>query len=131
MKLLLRIALLSALWVPYLSLAQELTTKSAPTNSDNPSAVQNHKPYWVSPDNMLMRCKVPTFLKCMKWSESECVAVINKAVAEGNQKVEAEAASKSQAETSDAMFISYATGVVVGTIHAASKGKLLGCLKAK
>ena len=89
------------------------------------------KPYFVPTENMLMRCKVPAFLKCMKWQESECVEAIEKAAADGNAQIEAEAASKTEAETTSDYFKGYAMGVVLGKVHAASKGRLLGCLNAK
>jgi hypothetical protein len=113
------------------SQAQKVEPGPAPTANDEPSVTApKPKAYFVSPENMLMRCKVPAFLQCMKWQESECVAVIDKAVTEGNTEVEGKAASKSEAETSSDFFKGYALGVVIGKIHAASKGRLLGCMSA-
>jgi hypothetical protein len=111
------------------SQAQKVEPGPAPTANDEPSATAQ-KPYFVSPENMLMRCKVAAFLQCMKWQESECIAVIDKAVTDGNTEVEGKAASKSEAETSSDFFKGYAMGVVIGKIHAASKGRLLGCIGA-
>ena len=127
----LRVGIFSVALFVGASVAQETPPASQVVEGNNASTVQNTKPYWVSPDNMLLRCKVPAFLKCVKWSESECVAAINKAVMEGNAKVEEEAASKTDAERNSDFFKGYATGVVIGKIHAMSKGKLLGCLNVR
>jgi hypothetical protein len=121
--------LLAVLLLSNASLAQEASVTPKQTDTGEPSAATPlQKPYFVSPENMLTRCKVPEFLKCMKLTESQCVAVINSGTAEGNAKVEAEAALKSEAQTSSDYFKGYAMGVVIGKIHTASKGKLLGCL---
>lgn len=112
--------------------AQESARMPPRSDGDtSPLSVPIPKPYFVSPENMLMRCKLPEFLKCMKWTESECVTVINSSVVEGNAKVEAEAAAKTEAQTSSDFFKGYATGVVIGRIQEASKGKLLGCLSPR
>jgi len=114
------------------SLAQDIANTGQPANAVEPSTAEpKQKPFYVSPENMLTRCKVPEFLKCMKLTEPQCVAVINSGTAEGNAQVEAEAASKSEAQTNSDFFKGYAAGVVIGKIHSASKGKLLGCLNVR
>ena len=126
-----RVGLFAVLLMATASRAQEAAPSPQPTVKDESSATATkQKPYFVSPENMLMRCKVPAFLQCMKLQESECVAVIDKAVAEGNAEVEAKAISKPEAETTSEFFKGYAIGIVIGKIHSASKGRLLGCISA-
>ena len=123
-----RVLLTTALMIAGVAAAQEPVAPSTPSD---PAAASKQKPYFVSPDTMLLRCSSPEFLKCMKWGASECMSIITNAVAAGNAKVEAEAASKSEVETSGDFFKGYAAGVVVGKIHAASKGKLLTCVNSR
>jgi hypothetical protein len=121
--------LIALLLVAGASPAQE--SKTAPPPSDSTGATetaQKQKPYFVSPDNMLLRCKAAEFLECMELEESQCVSFITKGFAEGNAMVEADAASRSEKETSSDVFRTRAISIVAEHLHRASKGKSTSCV---
>lgn len=121
--------LIVALVIARASPAQESKTAPAPPSSaETTQSAQEHKPYYVSPDNTLLRCKSAEFLACMDLSESQCVSFIKKGFAEGNAKVEAEAASRSEKETSSDSFRTRAVGIIAGHLHLASNRKFIECI---
>lgn len=109
--------------------AQELKTgPSASASAGMAETTQKQKPYYVSPDNMLSRCKSVEFLECMELNESQCVSFITKGFAEGNARVETDAVSKPENETSSDFFRTRAIGIIAEHLHRASKGKFTTCI---
>jgi hypothetical protein len=121
--------LLAAYLLVGVSPAQEpSTTRSPSSRAEALETTSKQKPYYVSPDNMLLRCKSQEFLECMEMKESQCISFITKGFAEGNALVEADAASKPSKDTSSDTFRTSAIAAIAEHLHRVSKGKSTACI---